>query len=506
MGSVNQKRIAKNTIFLYIRMLLSMCVSFYTSRIILVSLGIDDYGVYSVVGGLTSMFVFFSTALTNAAQRFLNFELGVGDEKRIRKIFSQYIIIYSFISIIIVAVAIPVGFWFIDNKLTIPYSQLFDAKVVLMSVLISLVATFIGSVYESVLIARENMKIYAYLGIIDVCMKLIVAYMLYLFPHNIRLIVYSILLSAIVILHKIIMIAYCRKHYPEAKFKYGFEKKSLFDMLNFAGWNIYGCGVWMLNEQGINIILNIFFGPVINAARALALQVSGAVNQFATSFYTAVRPQIIKSYASEQYEEFYRLVVSSGRYAFFLMWILCLPIMLRVDTILDIWLIEIPSYTKSFLIWVLICSLINTLDNPLWTATQAVGKLKSTCLYGSTFYLLVFPISYIVLRAGASPVSVFYVMAIIRFLYLIIVAYILGGYTDIGLKTFLLEIVAPCSLVVLVSTTIMLIVNSLFPYNLLGLILVVFISVVVSLIAIAFLGISAVERHYIINKIRYRKA
>lgn len=501
MPAADNKRIAKNTVFLFLRMLLSMGVALYTSRVVLEALGVTDYGVYNVVGGLTSMFTFFSSALTNATQRFLNFALGSDDGLKVRQIFNLSLLVYAVAGIAIVAIAIPVGRWFIANELVIPPDKLHAANVILLTVLASLLFTLVGSVYESVLIARENMKIYAYIGIFDVVVKLLIAFSIMMLGSG-RLIAYAIMISVATLVQKIVMMIYCRRRYPETRLLRYWNGTAFRELFGFAGWNIYGCAVWMLNEQGVNILLNMFFGPVVNAARGLALQVNSAVNQFSSSFYTAVRPQVIKSYASRQYDEFHQLLYRSGRFSYYLMWFLCVPLMLRPSFILNLWLKEVPEYTAPFLVLVLVYSLINTFNNPLWTAIQAVGKLRKTSIYGSTFYLIAFPCCYLALKMGMSAVSVFYITIIVRFFYLIIAAWILGEYTDVNVKTLMRLIIWPSALISAVSLAVLLPLNAFVADDFVGFLCMGLASVIVNGIVIFSLGMSRGERAFIISKFK----
>ena len=300
------QRLAKNTIFLYIRMLLVMGVTLYTSRVILAVLGVVDFGIFNVIAGMTLMFAFFQSSLSNVTQRFLNFEYGKGNITESRRIFNISALVYFYLSVATVVVAEIVGIWLIYSKLNIPPERLFAAMWTFQTVVVSLFFTLNGIVFTSVIIARENMRLYAFVGLFEACGRLLIAYLIGWAGVD-KLILYSTLYALLSISLQVFYAFYCRRHYAECKYQYIWDKKLFMDMLKFAGWNGFGTAVYAINFQGINILLNIFFGPAINAAKAVASQVESAVNNFTTNFYTAVRPQIIKSYAAKDYGYFIKL-------------------------------------------------------------------------------------------------------------------------------------------------------------------------------------------------------
>ncbi|WP_304480254.1 MATE family efflux transporter [uncultured Duncaniella sp.] len=501
MGTSNNKRLAKNTAFLYLRMLIVMLISIYTVRVVLENLGIVNYGVYNVVGGISSAFIFFQSALTNATQRFLNFELGTKNTTRLGQIFNLSLEIYIIIAFIILAIGILLGKWFIINRLSIPTELISAACIVLYLTLISLVFSFISAVYEAVLISHENMKIYAYIGLFDAVAKLLVAYLIVITPFN-RLISYAFLLTCCTIIPKIITIIYCKKHYIETSLKPYWNKILFKEIFSFSGWNIYGTAVWMINQQGINILLNLFFGPVVNAARGISFQVTNVINNFVNNFFTAVRPQIIKTYAAKEYSEFINLIFVSSRFSVYLIWLFFLPIFFRIDYILSIWLKAVPDYSAIFIRWVLIYMLIDSLNNPLWSAIQAVGKLKKTILYGSSFFLLVFPLSYIFLKIGFKPWIVYPILIAVRIIYLVVVFKILNTYILIDCKEYLRSVIFRLISVCVVSFITLLFINRMFNESFLSLCLVSAISVVINSAAILLIGLKDNERKIVIDKLK----
>ncbi len=501
--SDSNRRIARNTIFLYFRMMVVMGVTLYTTRVVIEALGEVDYGIYNVVGGLSASFIFFSSALTNATQRFLNFEIGASSDNsgKLNRIFCLSFLIYAVIAISVLIVGGSVGTWYIHTRMVLPPDRVTAATVTLWAMLLSLVMTFIGAVYESVLIARENMKIYAYIGLFDAAAKLLVAFGVLHSPSS-RLILYAVLWALMQIISKAVVILYCRRQYSETKLSFYWNRTLFIDMFAFAGWNVFGTGVWAVNEQGVTLLINKFFGVTLNAARGITGQIASAINNLSTSFFTAIRPQMIQSYASGDLDRFSSLIYSGSRYSVYLMWVICQPVILRIDTILNIWLTEMPPFTAIFVRWSLIYSMINVLTNPLWCAVQAVGKLKTTILYGSSFFLLAFPISWIMLRHGAAPQVTYQVLSAIRVGYVVICFMILKGFVPTLTNSgYFMRAILPSLLVCIVSCAIMVWLNGFFPQNFFGLIAIGASSLVINAVMIFTLGLDRSERTLILSKI-----
>ena len=496
----NGKLIAKNTVFLYIRMLFIMGITLFTSRVILAALGISDYGIYNVVGGLATSFVFFSSSLSNATQRFLTFALGKNDIAEVRNVFNLSLLVYAIIAILVFVIGEIAGMYLIYNHLIIPDDRLPAAIWVFHATMLSLSVTLVSTVFDSVLIARENMKIYAYIGMLEAVVRLSIAYILKISPTD-KLILYATLLLIFSVLIKTIPVIYCLRQYPECHIGFFWDKKQFTKMLSFVGWNGLGTFAWTINEQGVNVLLNMFFGPVVNAARGVAGQVSAAVNNFSRNFFTAVRPQIVKSYATEDYSYFVKLIFYSSRFSFFLMWMLCLPILLRRDYILNLWLKEVPEWSQIFLVWVLIYSLVNVLTQPTWAAIQAIGELKHYILIGSGIYLLSFPISYIFLKLGFSPILPFQVLVIIRVIYLAIVLQITRHYVKFSVVDYIKSVLIPIFFVIIISYAIGCYTNTHLPPSFCGLLEVLCTTTIVILIAVFFAGLTPEERNFTLTHI-----
>ena len=498
--SSNNKRIAKNTIYLYIRMLLVMGITLYTSRVILQVLGVTDFGIYNVVGGMATSFAFFSSSLSNSTQRFLNVELGKNDIAGVNKIFNLSLLLYMVIIILVIIVAESVGIWLIYNKLVIPAERMLAAQWVFHTTIIGLAITLISSVFDSVLIARENMKIYAYISIIEVLLKLFIVYFLALVNFD-KLQLYAVLFLFSHMLVKSISVIYCIRNYPECKFRLMWDTSLFGRMFRFIGWNGVGTAVYTINDQGINVLLNMFFGPVVNAARGVSAQVGSAVNNFSMNFYTAFRPQIVKSYSGKDYDYFIKLINISARYSFFLMWLLCLPIMLRSEGVLQLWLKEVPDYAPKFVQWILLYQCVNVLTNPFWSGVQAIGNLKGYIMIGSSVFLLAFPISYIFLKFGWDPLIVFQVLVFVRLAYLFVTIFIFRSMIEFSIADYLKKVIVPIVKVSLLSGIILLYIEPYFSNDLWGIVAITAASVIITLLCICMLGTSVNERTLIKSKI-----
>ena len=497
----NSKRIAKNTLMLYIRMLLIMAVSLYTSRVVLQTLGVEDFGIYTVVAGVAISFVFFSSSLSNVTQRYLNVELGKGNERKTNEVFNLSLLIYIFFAVLVLLIAFPLGTWLIETKLVIPESRIDAAYWTYYAMVCSLAIVLVSTVFDSVLIARENMTAYAYISIIEAVMKLAIVYILN-FVEVDKLKLYGILLFSLNLLIKSSVAIICIRKYPECKFRYYWNTTLFKQMFAFVGWNGFGTAVWMINEQGINILLNIFFGPAVNAARGIAAQVNAAINNFTKNFYTAVRPQIVKSYAAGDFPYFLKLIYCSSRFSFFLIWFLCLPILMRSEYILTLWLQSFPEHTIEFIHWILLYSAVNVMTEPLWNAMQAVGKLKKYIMIGSTVYLMAFPISYVFLKLGFPPILPFQVLVVVRLAYLFVSLLIVRDYIPFSLSTYMNEVIYPVLRVGILSYLLVSYANRYFPQNLVSLIGITFISILIMTSLVWLMGLRKGEKQIVLRRIK----
>lgn len=411
--SDNNKRIAKNTLLLYFRMLFMMAVSLFTSRVVLNTLGVEDFGIYSVVGGIVGMFVFINNSMSSATQRYITFALGKGDKNRLQTVFSTTLQIHALIAVLIVLLGETVGLWFLYNKMQIPAERMDAAFWVMQCSIVSMVVMIVSVPYNADIIAHEKMSAFAYISILEVVSKLVIVYLLLVFSYD-KLILYAILILTIQILIRFCYSIYCNKHFEETRYKHVWDKKLFKEMTGFAGWSLFGNMAGVLFGQGLNMLLNVFFGPVVNAARAVAVQVQGAIQQFVGNFQTALNPQITKTYASGELNEMHRLMFRSARFSFYLLFFLSLPVLYETDFILTVWLKMVPENAVVFLRIMICTSLIYTIANPLIIANQATGRVMKYQAVCGTILLLILPISYLCLKMGCPAYSVFIVHFLIE--------------------------------------------------------------------------------------------
>ena len=402
------KRIAKNTLVLYVRMLFTMGISLFTSRVILQTLGVEDYGISSVVGGVISMFTFINAAMVSSTQRYLNFELVRGDANQLRSVFSTSLQIHALIALAIIVLSETVGLWFLNEKLVIPEARMTAAMWVYQCSILSCAVSIMSTPYNAVIVAHEKMSAFAYISILDVSLKLLVVYLLVVLPFD-KLIILAILNLLVQLFIRYIYTLYCHRHFPESYFQFRFNKTLFKEMFGFAGWSFWGNLAAILYTQGLNMMLNIFFGPIVNAARGIAVQVQSAVQQFVGGFQTALNPQITKNYASNNLPQMHSLMFRSARFSFLLLFFLSLPVLMETNFILTLWLKTVPDDAVIFTQIMICISLIYTTANPCIIANQATGKVKIYQMVVGGILLMILPISYVVLKLGAPAYSVFIV-------------------------------------------------------------------------------------------------
>lgn len=478
-----------------------MIISLFTARVLLDKLGVEDYGIYNVVGGLAGMFTFFSTSLTNASQRSLNIELGRNNIEGASRIVRQHLTLYLIICIGVVVAAETIGLWFVCNKLVIPPERLTAAIWVYQFFILSLCTTLIGIIFDSEIIAHEDMNIYSYIGIYEGVSKLLICYTVSICPFD-RLIVYGLLLLLVTLSSQGFYIWYCKRHYAETVFRLLWDKAILKETSSLIGWNTWGTLVWAISDTGVNILINMFFGPAVNAARALSFQISNAINNFATNFQTSVRPQITKSYAAQNYDYLYKLIYSSSKYSFFLLWVFSLPISFSIDSLLGLWLKDVPTYASIFTIWCFIATLIYIVNSPLWTLALSVGRLERYTGLGGLITLAIFPISYIFLKLGYSPVSVFVIMAVLRGVHLIVTLRIIHDYVKYSYRDYCKCVILPIFLVILVTTPIAYLLSNVFGDGIIATLSYCALVFFINIIIIWKIGVSKNEKKLILNAVK----
>ena len=486
--TINKKRIAKNTMLLYGRMLFNMVVVFYTSRILLNILGVEDYGVYNVVGGVVALFSFLNGTLGGATSRFITFDLGKGNLEDLSKTFSAAFICHLIIGGIVVILAESIGLYLLTHKMIIPEESRTAAMWVFHFSVASAFLTMTQVPYNASIIAHEKMNAFAYIGITDTILKLSVVLILkYLFDTN-RLFLYGLFIFCETIIITVCYRLYCRKCFDECKLHFSYDATRTKRLISYAGWDFIGCFSTVAQGQGLNVLLNMFFGPAVNAARAISVQVNGAVGQFSNNFMMAVRPQIIKAYANNQIKEMMDLVYPSAKYGFIMALFLVLPLVAETHIILEFWLKNVPDFAVPFCQILLIVSLINVWRNPFIAALHATGNIKLANILCGTILVSTLPISYVALKMGAGPTSVFEITLVITGVVLFIDLINLKRFLPISLVRHFKQVVFPCVSVFAIVALTLFFLQNLMSESFVRLVLItVTSSVELSLISYAFI-------------------
>lgn len=501
-SSDNNKRIAKNTLLLYVRMLFTMAVSLFTSRVILNTLGVEDYGINNVVGGIVTMFSVLSGSLSASISRFITFELGKGNLQRLKTVFSTGVNIQLGMSLLVVILAEAVGIWFLNTKMNIPVERLNAANWVFQCAILTFVLNLLSVPYNAAIIAHEKMSAFAYISVVEVTLKLIIVYMLTISPFD-RLKTYAVLLLLVGAIIRFVYGYYCKRHFEECTYHFILDKPVLKEMTGFAGWNFLGNGAYMLNTQGVNILMNLYFGVAVNAARGVATQVDAALKQFVNNFTTAVNPQITKSYAQGDLDYMHKLVCRSAKFSAFLMMFFAVPIILETNTILTIWLKTVPDYAVIFLQWIIISSFMDTvLANSLVTSMFATGKIKRYQIIVTTIGCLVFPLSWIAFKLGFEPQVGYILYFIIYTILLFVRLYLLEDMVNFPVMMYIREVLYKLAPVIVVGFAIPGILILTMDAGWLRLILVCLLSVLVTAASEYFIGLSNMEKDFVDEKIK----
>ena len=450
---MDTKRIAKNTLFLYFRQMLIMGVGLYTVRVVLNVLGAEDYGIYNVVAGTVTMLGFLSGAMATASQRYFSFDLGRGDTEHLRTTFSVTLQIYALLALIVLLLAETAGLRFINHRLVIPSGRMAAANCIYQAAVVSFILTLLNAPYMASVIAHEDMGVYAYASIVETAMKLAVVFLLRVLPFD-RLSVYGILLAAVAFLNTSVYRLWCRKKYEECHLRLIKDMELMREIAGYSGWNLFGAGVGVTKNQIMNILLNMRFGTMVNAARGIAAQVNSAVVSFSGNFTTALRPQIIKSYATDDKNASFHLVFRGCKYTFFLMYIFTLPLVLEMGGVLSIWLKDVPEWTVIFTQLTLIDALIDSIGYPIQTLAQATGKIRFYQGVVGGILLLNLPVSYMFLRFGFPAYFVMVVSIGITAIDMLVRILIVRIIARFPILQFFKESVIPCAIVTIVSAVV----------------------------------------------------
>lgn len=492
-------RLAKNTMFLYFRMIFIMAVTLYTSRVVLRVLGVEDFGIFNVVAGVVAMFGFLNSSMSATTQRFISFSLGRGDDN-LNKVFSTCVLTHALIALGVLVLVESVGLWFLYNKMIIPEVRMDAAFWVFQFSALSTVVTVMSIPFNADIIAHEKMSAFAYISIVEVCLKLLIVFLLDVGNID-KLVLYGFLLLLVQCGIFLTYMGYCLRHFKESRFRFVYEKKLFSEVFSFAGWNLWGYLASILYTQGLNILLNVFFGPVVNAARGLANQVDGAIRLFASNFQMAINPQIVKTYAAKDLESMHKLVFRSSKFSFFLLLALSLPVMIEAPVILRLWLSTVPDWTASFLRLMLVVVIVDSVVNPLMTSAAATGRIK---LYQSVLggiQLLIVPVAYVVLRMGGEPNSVFVVHICICLIAFAVRLFIVRGMIGLSIKKYLMEVCVKSGVVTVVATVLPLTLYFSMTNSLLSAIVVVFVSLGSVAVSAYAIGLTKSERVFVSDKI-----
>ncbi|WP_257666575.1 oligosaccharide flippase family protein [Parapedobacter tibetensis] len=503
MVSTQNKRIAKNTLFLYFRMLITMTVSLYTVRVVLNTLGIEDFGIHNVVSGVVTMFSFLSSSMASASQRYFAFELGRDNLVQLQRVFSATFIIYVIAAFIIILLAETVGLWFLNHKMVIPEDRIHAAFWVYQFSIFSLIMTILSVPYNALIIAHENMKVFAFTSILEVTLKLLVVYLLVLFSGD-RLPFYGALLFLVTCVITFIYRMYCQRKYKESRLILFWDSKMFRELFNYSGWNLFGSLAGVFNNQGINIILNLFFGPIVNAARAIAYQVSAAINQFATNFVTAARPQITKYYAMGDRQQMLNLTYQSSKFSYLMLFFVTAPLIIEADFVLNLWLKNVPANAVLFVRLSLICALIEVYSYPLMVAAQATGRIKRYQVIVGGTMLLNLPVSYLFLEYGFQPEVVFYVAICNAVVCLILRLTLLNRMVRLSEFDFFKKVVLPCVLPTSAAISLLYFITCFLDSTLIRFLLTIGISILVNFCLGYFFALTKDERR-IVQKIFFFK-
>jgi polysaccharide biosynthesis protein len=494
--TASNKRIAQNTLMLYFRQLFILLVNLYTVRVLLNVLGVEDYGTYNVVAGIVALFSFLSNTMMSATQRFFSFALGRNDDALLRKIFSINLLVYLLIALAAVVLLETLGLWFVMRKLNIPPGSLTEVYWLYHFSVLTFLGMICTSPFAAIIVAHEDMHIYAGISIIETFLKLIVVFLLICTKD--KLAAYGAMLFAVSFLNAMMYLFVCLRKYQECTFRHlHFDKTLLREIFDFTGWTLFGQLSTVARNQAVTILLNQFFSPVVVAARAIALNVSGAINIFASNFNVGLYPPIIKEYAAGNRKEMFQLIFNGSKITFFLMWIIALPLFLEMDFILTLWLKRPPEGLVLFTRLTLIEALINSSSLPLITAARAPGKMKTYELTLGIIQLLIFPVSWLILSCGGQAYTVFIVAIIANLIMFAVRLFIVHILIRLPLKRFSIHVLLPLSAIMLCSALPSYLLSSFLPTGFLSTCILGLSTLLFSFFCMYFIGLTNTQRSHI---------
>lgn len=503
-SQINNKRLAKNTLFLYFRMFIIMGVTFYTTRVVLQVLGVSDYGIYNTVAGVVVLFAFLNTAMITTTQRYLNYYLGKDDEQIVELCFSMSLIVHVAIGVLLVVLAECIGLWFIYFKMSLPTDRMDAALWTLHLAVLTTFFNVVRSPYNACMIAYEKMDFYAYISIFEAILKLAIVYVL-LLSNNDRLILYGVLVLAVSILIMLAYKIYCNRNYEISKFKFRWDKPMFMSLFQFSSFSLLGNAANAGTQQGVNMIVNIFAGVAANAAIGVSNQLSHGIYSFITNFQVAFNPTLIKTYAQNEFGELRSLIYRVSKYSYFLMFIISLPVLVYCDEFLAIWLKEVPDFTSAFCRLTIASLLIDTIAEPLWKTVQASGNIKRYQLTVSAILLCNLPLAYFLLHIGWSPVWVFVVKFALNFLAYLYRYFYVQSLINLQLHDYYRLTLIPIITISLLSLTTAYIIH----FSTINFVTGSCMIVVITGCALMLIGLSSKERAFVLDaiakKIKYKR-
>lgn len=490
----NNRRIARNTVILYSRMFLMLVIGLFTSRVILQTLGVEDYGIYNAIGGFVALFGIISGTLTNSINRFLTFEIGRGDKDRLIQVFSTSLNVMVILSVIIIILGVTVGMWFLNTQMVIPAGRESAANWVLVCSILSFVINLLNVPYNAAIVAHEKMAVFAYISFIEVVLKLLIVYALYIIPFD-KLKVYVVLFLLLALLIRLLYGAYCVSRFEECKYRFTHNRHLLRQMVSFAGWNFFAAGAGMLNNSGVNVMMNIFFGVTVNAARGIATQINTYVCLFVNNFMMALNPQITKSYAQGEYAYMHSLVCRGARFSYFLVLLFVIPMCIETRQLLHLWLGIVPDYAVPFVQLTLISSAIYVLSNTIITSIHATGNIRCFMLIVGSVEILNFPLTYIAFRMGASPLVAYYIYLAVYVILTFLRFYLTKSLIHMPTMMFVRDVWLRVLIVTILAAALPVALRILMPVEtFLRFVLICLTSLAATATVVWFMGIDKVER------------
>ena len=479
-----------------------LVVSLYTSRMILKYLGVHDFGIYNVVGGVTSLMTIVNTAMTIATNRYLTYHVGKGDAERLHKTFCITFTIYIYLCLFFLLIAETLGLWFLNSQLNIPSDRMVAANWIYQFTIISVINSLLVNPYNAAIVAHEHMGVYAYVSLLEYALKLGTVLCLPLIPMD-SLIVYGALHLMVMVLITMVYRVYCYRKFPECRFRYYKDPRMFREILSYSAWNLFGSGAAAAKGAGVNILLNVFFSPAVNAARGIAEQVNGAVNMFFSNFIFAVRPQITKYYAQDNIVEMFKLVIRSTKFSWYLILLCSMPVIIEAPVLIQLWLGQLPDYVIVFTRLTILISAINSISSPMMTVAHATGRIKLYQFLVGTLQILIVPAVYIGLKLGGSPIAAYLISMSIDIFALVtrlwIVKRLIPSFDilDYSRKVFI-----PILMVTPIAALLPVLSHILLSQSLLHTVITIAISVLSALVSIYFVGLDKMERSYVVGLVR----